>query len=149
MRSFQCQQLLLVSGHECFESLLLRSFTCVGFLQITGESLVHASQDALNLGGLWCVVSERIVWAARTNLRCTDLGPFSDVVCRVLEKLVNKCGVRRRHRFGDAWLRESISNAGDNTQQLNLLHGFEEPPTCASREYFDCCFQCSDTLLGL
>ena len=55
---------LLLRGlglHQLLEALLLLGLVDVGLLEVGGEAVVHALEDALDLGGLRRVVAERVV----------------------------------------------------------------------------------------
>mmetsp|Transcript_76986 Transcript_76986/g.198253 ORF Transcript_76986/g.198253 Transcript_76986/m.198253 type:complete len:569 (-) Transcript_76986:348-2054(-) len=145
-------QLILLRRHELLVRLLLPSLLAVALLDITGECVVHAFQDALDLRRLRRVVPKRVVAHLCRAEAAVRMPRGAGKVRRARQEVSQRLHIVLLRIADRSVLGEHLADAGGNAQQLRVLHGGQEGALLASTraaEHGDCGLEGADALLGL
>mmetsp|Transcript_24956 Transcript_24956/g.54244 ORF Transcript_24956/g.54244 Transcript_24956/m.54244 type:complete len:393 (+) Transcript_24956:1088-2266(+) len=150
VRLLQGCELLQLSAHQSLEGLLAVSLLGICLLQVAGEGVIHALQDALDLGGLGGIIAERVLATAHADLSSAQTGGGGRKICRLLHEASEKLGVLGAKRPSASGVGESSTDPSDDTEKLGLLHGGLQELACAcTGQSLDSCLKGADALLGL
>mmetsp|Transcript_120857 Transcript_120857/g.385936 ORF Transcript_120857/g.385936 Transcript_120857/m.385936 type:complete len:453 (+) Transcript_120857:898-2256(+) len=117
-RLLQGFQLPHLRGHQLLESLLRVGLLGIGLLQVAGEGVVHAFEDALDLGGLRGIIAEGIVAELRS---AQGASAARGEVRGALDEVADGSHVLVGKALGGRGPLEDASDARDDAEELRLL----------------------------
>mmetsp|Transcript_81261 Transcript_81261/g.228911 ORF Transcript_81261/g.228911 Transcript_81261/m.228911 type:complete len:389 (+) Transcript_81261:1087-2253(+) len=139
-------EFLLLRRHEFLEGLLRIRLLGVRLLQVAGEGVVHAFEDALDLRGLRRIVAEGVV----AGLRGAHAGGAAvREVAGVLQEVADHLDVAAREPARGAGPLQDLSDARDNAEELHLLGGLQELAGTRARQGLGGRLQGTNALLAL